>query len=213
MAADVLHNNRGLRTGLLVRIVAVLVAVGAVQTGLYVILFTARGNFREVVPGKVYRCGQPSIEELGRRLERYEIATLVNLRGGGELGAAEKELCGELGVEYVEINLSAYLQLSPELLRELTGIIDNAEWPLLMHCQAGVDRAGTASAMAAMAIGGEDFSRAKWQAYVPPGPWKRRKRWGYGHISDVLVRYERDCKSRGLNTAGWEQFKGWAAEQ
>ena len=58
------------------------------------------------------------------------------------------------------------------------------------------------------------------QAYVPPGPWKRKdfsKTRGdyihnYAHISDTLKLYEDYCSLNNLNKNDWKQFVQWAAE-
>ena len=65
------------------------------------------------------------------------------------------------------------------------------------------------SALAAMAIGKMDYDKAKWHAYVPPGPWKRKRRSNYVHISDMLRLYESSCKRNGLDTNDWHQLRRW----
>src|SRR3954463_14348117 len=39
------------------------------------------GNFHTTVPGKIYRCSQPSTAELERMIADYAIRTVINLRG------------------------------------------------------------------------------------------------------------------------------------
>ncbi len=186
-------------------------AVISVLVAYYMILLWGQGNFREVVPQKVYRSGQCSASKLRNMIERHHIRTVINLRGyhGGEVREAEQKLVDELGVKYVELNLKANAPLPPELLAELIDSIEAAQTPLLVHCRHGIDRAGTASALAAMALGNMDFDKARWQAYVPVGPWKRQRKGNYAHVSDVLAHYEQFCLRNGQPTGGWSQFKDW----
>lgn len=199
----------------LIGVAAVCAAVigGQILIGCYAML--AKSNFREVVPQKVYRSAQPSVADLRKWAQRYGIKTLINLRGyhGGELREQEKKVAKELGISYAELNLRANEMLPPNQLKELVHVIETAEPPVLVHCRRGVDRAGTASALATMAIGGQSFQQARWQAYVAPGPWKRLKAGNYGHVSDVLAQYEWFCKRSNIDTGGWEQFKTWALGQ
>jgi hypothetical protein len=63
-----------------------------------------------------------------------------------------------------------------------------------------------------------DYDKARWQAYVAPGPWKRKKYefrdypQDYSHISDVFRLYESYCKQNNLDTNNWQQFKQWVID-
>ena len=205
------------RFGLKVFII-LLVSAG---TGYCIFLFVMNANFREVVTGKIYRSAQPSPEHLRKWVEQYGIKTVINLRGDREkVIEREQATADELGVKLVSIYLSGRrLATTPELT-ELMNAIENAETPVLLHCEHGIDRAGTASALAAMAIGGMSYNKAKWQAYVAPGPWKRKDfserrpdyAYNYAHISDIFKFYESYCKHNNLETNNWRQFKSWMIE-
>ena len=190
-----------------------------VALGSYVAFSLARGNFREVVPRKVYRSGQPSPAQLQQWARRHGIKTVINLRGDEEqIIADERAMAKELGLNMISICLSARRLPARYLLVELIETLETVELPVLIHCRSGVDRAGTASALAAMAIGGVHYDKAKWQAYVAPGPWKRKKYVNrnyfqdYYHISDVFRLYESYCRDNGLQTNNWQQLKQWVAD-
>jgi len=166
---------------------------------------SAHGNFRGVVPGKVYRSAQPSPEQLREWTGRYGFKTVINLRGDEtEEVKAERAVAEDLGLKMVTMTLSSYRLSARYLIVELLKTLESVETPVLIHCHSGIDRAGTASALAAMVIGQVHYEKAKWQAYVAPGPWKRKKYKNrryfrdYSHISDVLRLYERHCGKNNL---------------
>jgi len=188
----------------------------AVAGGYYVAFFTAKGNFREVVPQKVYRSGQPSPTQLREWVKRYGIKTVINLRGQEQKAIEDEQaVAEELSLKMISIRISSHRLPARYLLVELIEIIETVELPMLIHCYSGIDRAGAASALAAMARGSVDYDKAKWYAYVAPGPWKRKRYKNrryfqhYSHISDVFKLYESHCKRNSLDTNDWQRFKQW----
>jgi protein tyrosine phosphatase (PTP) superfamily phosphohydrolase (DUF442 family) len=171
----------------------------------------ARGNFHEVVPQRIYRSGQPTPAQLRAWIGRYGFKTIVNLRGPtAPMAAEEQALATSMGVDVMCLELNAYKLLSGRKLVQLLDVLQTAKQPMLLHCYHGVDRAGTAAALAAWLLGGQPYERARWQAYVPPGPWKRFN--GSGHISDVLTLYEDFCRARGASPDDPSLFQHWARE-
>jgi protein tyrosine phosphatase (PTP) superfamily phosphohydrolase (DUF442 family) len=187
-----------------------LLLVALVIPGGYYGVTIGRGNFHEVVPGRVYRSGQPTADQLRAWIRRYGLKTVVNLRGLDAPTAREEgDIAAAMGVDEIYLSLGAYELMGQQELLRLIEVLQTAKKPLLLHCYHGVDRAGTASALAAWLLGGQPYNRAKWQAYVPPGPWKR---WnGSKHISDTLSLYEDYCRQHGLDPDDPALFKHWAA--
>jgi protein tyrosine/serine phosphatase len=175
----------------------------------YIWMFPISSNLHEVVKDKIYRSGQPRLEQLRSWINRYNIKTVINLRGANAPHAAEEvQLAKELNVRIVFFELSAYKLMSAEKLIELLDVLKEAQQPVLIHCKNGVDRAGAVSALAAWLVGGKDFETAERQLYVPPGPWKRR--WFISpHISDTLEMYESYCYRNKLDLDSIEQFDKW----
>lgn len=195
---------------------AIALLIVVVGLGLWAAVLTVQGNLHVVVPQKVYRSAQPSPGQLREWVNRLGIRTVINLRGKSPDAEKEQAVAKQLGVQIISLSLSSHRIPSKPLMAELVKAIETAQLPVLIHCQAGVDRAGTASTMAAMAIGNVDYYKARWQAYVAPGPWKRRAYNGHGsrrlyyeHISDVLVLYERYCGQNGVKANDWQHLKEW----
>jgi len=184
--------------------------VVAVPLGYYLYFFVIKANFREVVSRKVYRSAQPSPAQLKEWIRRYGIRTVINLRGNaGKITEDEQAAANELGVKIITIRFKSSSLPTRDSLAKLIQTIDTTEQPILMHCRGGLDRTGIASTLAAMAIGKEDYNTARWQAYVPPGPWKRNRHNNYVHISDMFKLYERYRRNNKPDTNDWQEFKQW----
>ncbi len=105
-------------------------------------------NFHTLLPGKVYRCAQPSPDTLKAYTKQYGIRTVVNLRGCCPLQEWYRKECWttcELGICQEDLNFSAGRLPSTSELRRLIDVLDRAEYPLLLHCRRGADRTGMVS--------------------------------------------------------------------
>jgi protein tyrosine phosphatase (PTP) superfamily phosphohydrolase (DUF442 family) len=114
-------------------------------------------NFRAVEPGKFYRAAQMEAPVLARILDRYGIAIVINLRGTDDSEAwylDELEVCRNAGVDHYDLRWSKNRLPKPESLAQFVDICENADGPILTHCQAGVDRTGAASAFYVLLRGG-----------------------------------------------------------
>ncbi|MBN1457150.1 MAG: tyrosine-protein phosphatase [Sedimentisphaerales bacterium] len=172
--------------------------------------FHSKTVFCEVVEGTVYRGRQPNPEELVRLISKYNLKTIINLRGHvGTETAEEVAISEKMNVKHISMHLTAYNVPPSYLLSKLISEIETCAKPVFIHCHNGVDRSGTAAAIAAMAVGGEDYYKAKRQSFVMPGPWKRKRTSKYIHISDLFVKFENYCRENEVVPA-WPTFKNWA---
>lgn len=185
-------------------------AIALVVAGAYVYIRFWRGNFHEVVPGKVYRSAQPSAPRLRRWIDQHNIRTIINLRGESSKAFldAERRIARQKGVELINIRFSA-VNLPPKpWLSRLIKALETAETPILLHCRDGADRSGVASVLAAMALGGERIDQASSELS-----------WYYlhfdetpDHIAGLVRQFERWCRQDPSRRGTWEEFKHWAAE-
>lgn len=107
-------------------------------------------NFHEVVKGRIYRSAQLDSEKLQRYIDTYEFKTIINLLGKseGECYSDEKEIADANKVELHDFHFSPSKLPGITNLHSLLEALVNAKRPLLIHCQAGADRSGMASAIA-----------------------------------------------------------------
>lgn len=134
------------------------------------------GNFHTVVPGVVYRSAQPSAEQLTEYIRDHGIRSIIDLRGAPKPGSARYEAeyvtAQKLNVVHYDFRMSASRELNQEEAAQLIDLMRRAEKPVLIHCQAGADRSGLASALYVAAIADKGEEAAE----------KQISFW-YGHIS------------------------------
>ena len=102
----------------------------------------------------------------------------------------ETRLCEDKDINILNVKLNAYKKIPSHRLIELLDAIEKIETPVLLHCNHGVDRSGTASALTSWILGFEPYEKAKKHSYVIPGPWKYRNGLGQ-HISQIFNDYEK----------------------
>jgi protein-tyrosine phosphatase len=120
-------------------------------------------NFHEVLPGRVYRSGQLSSAELERAIARYRLRSLINLRGakpGREWYEKEAEVARRSGLMQEDLDLPPRRLPSRWSVLRLIELLERLPEPILIHCRAGSDRTGFASAVVRMTRGGETLERA-----------------------------------------------------
>jgi protein tyrosine phosphatase (PTP) superfamily phosphohydrolase (DUF442 family) len=133
-----------------------------------------RTNFH-AVDDKLYRSAQPTTYQLKRYIKQYGIKTVINLRrfkGRSTLGHLEKRVCDEMGVKMVSIKAYSRKIPEPHTLEAFKEVFDTIEYPALMHCKSGADRAGLGSAL-----------YLHWKRGVPLEQTGQLAFFPYGHIA------------------------------
>ena len=77
------------------------------------------------------------------------IKTVINLRGGFDASfyALEKDACQRLGLKLVDFTISSREAPSRERILGAKRLFETIEYPALMHCKSGADRAGIMSVL------------------------------------------------------------------
>ena len=122
--------------------------------------YVFQSNLHAVIPGQVYRSAQPSESDIDRWVPELGLRSIVNLRGAKGKDdrkwlAEEREATTRNGIEHVSLRMSSDDIPPAQTLRELVNILDTAPRPLLLHCRAGAERSGLASAVAVLLNGGD----------------------------------------------------------
>lgn len=103
---------------------------------------------RHKISERVWRSAQPLPLQL-KKAKELGIRTIINLRGNANATTyrLEQESCKQLGMNYVDYKLRSRAAPSQEELLGLRNLFTNVEYPILLHCKSGADRAGLASAL------------------------------------------------------------------
>ncbi|MEC5388159.1 tyrosine-protein phosphatase [Uliginosibacterium sp. H3] len=137
-------------------------------------LFRAAYNNLHALPGGLYRASQPTPRQIRKYQQKYGIKTIINLRGADQTPryALHEDTCRALGITLV--NHKGILSRSaPEVDAVLATkeMFDNIEYPALIHCKSGADRAGFASALYRM-----------FRLHDPVTKAEAELDWRYGHF-------------------------------
>ena len=123
-----------------------------------------QGNFHPITPGEAYRSAQLDQDELEYYIRKFEIRSVINLRGkndGESWYREETATCRKLDVRHYDLGLSADKAPSSRKIEKLLRIFRIAPRPVLVHCKAGADRSGLAAALWKVVIDGAPKSVAR----------------------------------------------------
>ena len=104
-------------------------------------------HFGVVEEGVLYRCGQPSADDLETLIRTYRLRTVVSLRGVRDANdpdaweQSERAVCASLGVEFVSLPCNHKTPPSAEQVRSFLELVrDPQRRPVLVHCRLGQQR-------------------------------------------------------------------------
>lgn len=105
-------------------------------------------NTHEVAPGKLWRSFQPSPGDI-RDWSQRGIKTIVNLRGDKPSGFyfLEEEACAQNQVTLENFRVFSREAPSSAIIHGAKSLFERIEYPAMIHCKSGADRAGLMSAL------------------------------------------------------------------
>jgi protein tyrosine/serine phosphatase len=124
-----------------------------IDHGVFRLLWT---NFATVVPGRLYRSNHPSPLHLALARRRYGLRTLINLRGPRNCGsdALSRAAAERLGMAHVDAPFESRGAPHRDRLLRLARLLRTIEYPALIHCKSGADRAGLIAGVFILLNGG-----------------------------------------------------------
>ena len=145
----------------------------------------------------MYRSAQPG-PGLDPLIRGLKLAAVLNLAGGSldkSAYANEVRTTSGLGVDFYDFPMSATRRPSRRELLTLIDLFGRCRYPLLIHCKAGADRTGLASAFYLMSRQGFDPDRAMRAFTVDYGhvPF-----FGPERLHEPVAEYAEWLKNRGL---------------
>jgi tyrosine-protein phosphatase SIW14 len=171
----------------LISLLAVILAV--VPFYYYRGVYAHSKRLRVVDPGRVYRSGQLTEEGFADVVHRLGIRTILNLQddypdpdvrlGYWKRGSIkESAMCEKLHVRYllIEPDLISRTRVPaerPAAIEQFLHLMDNPDnYPVLIHCKAGLHRTGVLSAV----------YRMEYQGWTPAQAYAELKAHGFGDM-------------------------------
>jgi len=148
-----------------------------------------------------WRSAQPApynIDGFARR----GLRTIVNLRGQRFCGSylLEKMSCERIGITLLDFKVRSRFAPTREELRAAAELFNRVEYPMLIHCKSGADRAGLMSALYLHLKEGVPIERAKRQLSLRYG----HSRFGRSGVLDLFFdRYVENNRRTPMAFLDW----------
>lgn len=153
----------------------------------YRLVYTETKRLRVVTPGRFYRCGRMSAAGFEHAIREYKIKTVINLMEEetepkltrsffDRSTISERELCQKHGVryEFLYVHLISRKlanQVAPQTVNDFRAILDDPKnYPVMIHCRAGLHRTGVLAA----------FYRMEYEGWSATKAWNELKENGFG---------------------------------
>lgn len=167
-------------------------------------------NTHEIAPGRLWRTFQPSPAHLEKWAARGA-RTVVNLRGDRPSGFLflEEEACERLGLRLVTFQAFSREAPSASVITGAQALFASIEYPAVIHCKSGADRAGLLATLYLFLHEGRPLDEALGQLS-----------WRYGHVRQGktgVIDAAFDLYLRTAAAAGWrlddpQAFLRWVEE-
>ncbi|MCP8940530.1 sulfur transferase domain-containing protein [Alsobacter sp. SYSU M60028] len=173
-------------------------------------LLTDHGVFRLVylnrhrVTDRFWRAAQPAPGDV-RAAAAAGVKTIVNLRGGREYGSwpLEKEACDAAGIALVDFVVRSRGAPEKETILQAKEFFDRIEYPVLVHCKSGADRAGFMAALYLLVHENRPLDEAMAQLHPRYGHFRFAKT---GILDAFFEQYRAEGLAKGV------AFLDWVAE-
>jgi protein tyrosine/serine phosphatase len=153
------------------------------------------------------RSSQPWPFQL-RRWRDLGIRTIINLRGQekGSHSLLERDACHRLGLTLVEFKLWSRAAPTRAMIEGAKTLFETSQYPVLIHCKSGADRAGLMAVLYRHFQLGESVRDAL-----------RELHWTRGHAKAGLTgvldyffeRYLAEGEPQGLSLLDWVRLPGY----
>ncbi len=166
---------------------ALLMAFGGGVFVYYRVYWSFNKRLREVTAGKVYRSGQLTAEGFRDAIRELGIRSVVNLQDEfpdpdivkswhDHTTIKEKALCSEMGVKYIHlmpdlVSRNAKPGDRPTVIEGMLESYDDpSNYPMLVHCKAGLHRTGILVAI----------YRMEYEGWTPDQAYRELRAHGFG---------------------------------
>lgn len=105
-------------------------------------------NNRHRIGQDAWRSAQPAPHQFGW-FARRGVKTVINLRGEQTFGTRwlQERACAHHGLRLVNLKLRSRAAPTRKELNDVRALLETVEYPILVHCKSGADRAGLMSVL------------------------------------------------------------------
>ena len=157
-------------------------------------------NFHKI-DDNVYRSNMPTPLRI-KKYSKLGIKTIINLRGirkdGGWL--LENEACNKYNIKLIDFRARSRAAPEKEMIFKAEKLFKTIEYPVLIHCKSGADRAGIMCSLYMLIHGKKNPAIAKKQL-----SWKfLHIKWAKPGVLDAFVEeYSLDYKKTMIKFMDW----------
>jgi protein tyrosine/serine phosphatase len=150
---------------------------------------------------ELVRANQPWPHQLAAWKARG-IKTFVNLRGGFDASfhALEKDACARLGLNFVNFTITSREVPSRDRVLGAKRLFETLEYPAMMHCKSGADRAGIMSVLYMHFRKGKTIREAMDQLHLR---YLHVKQGKTGVLDYTFERYLSEGEPAGMSFLEW----------
>lgn len=172
-------------------------------------LFVDHGIFRvfysntHKVSPRMYRSAQLAPHQI-KRAAKMGIKTIINLRGKRDCGSylLQKEACEKYGITMIDFPVSSRDAPRKTDMRKLKELFTEIEYPALMHCKSGSDRAGLGSALFLALAENRPLDEAARQLHLKYGHIKHAKT---GILDHFFATYQKRNAEAPIDFLIWSE--------
>ena len=176
---------------------------------------------RHRLGASAWRSAQPAPHQIAAAA-RLGVRTIINLRGPRHCGGywLEQSACQRLGLKLEDYQVRSRAAPAREEVLGARDLFQRIEYPMLLHCKSGADRAGLMSTLYLIAREGVPVAEAKAQLALKFGHIRQSDT---GILDYFFERYLEDAARRPMPFFDWVervydaeelkrsfQAKGWA---
>ncbi|MBR3628593.1 MAG: protein tyrosine phosphatase [Elusimicrobia bacterium] len=144
-----------------------------------------KGNFHVITENQAYRSRQLDKQLLEYYVNKYNIKSIINLRGA-EPGESwyddEMAVCSVYGIKHYDLDMAMHKEPTDEQIETLIGLFKTAPKPVFIHCLGGSGRTGLAATLWKIVMDKQDKKKAAKQmlfyyGHMPFGKARPLDKW------------------------------------
>ncbi|MDG6774911.1 tyrosine-protein phosphatase [Thiomicrorhabdus sp. ZW0627] len=143
---------------------------------------------------QAYRSNHPSPLFIKKLHNKYGVKTIISMRRADKTGQymLEKEACDKYGINLINHPMSSRALPDVEQVLQAKTILEQAEYPILIHCKSGADRAGLMSVFYKLFIEKKSIEEALEQLSMKYGHFRWAETGKLDYFFDDYLAYRKE---------------------